>query len=98
MLNLREDSHGGRKTTCAVVLLLSIPAALALALVRAPVGGAASQGGEPRRSQAPTRRPPGPSASPDQFVEVSRKAGIDFTLTSGGAEKRYIIEANLRVN
>lgn len=29
----------------------------------------------------------------DQFVEVSAKAGIQFTLTSGGAEKRYIIEA-----
>ena len=93
MLKLREDRHGGRKTTYAVVLLLSIPAALALALVRAPVGGAASQSGEPRRSQASARRPPGPPASPDQFVEVARKAGIDFTLSSGGAEKRYIIEA-----
>ncbi|MFB3923679.1 MAG: CRTAC1 family protein [Terriglobia bacterium] len=29
----------------------------------------------------------------DQFVEVSAKAGIHFTLTSGGPEKRYIIEA-----
>jgi len=29
----------------------------------------------------------------DQFVEVSKQAGIHFTLTSGGPEKRYIIEA-----
>ncbi len=33
------------------------------------------------------------SASLDQFVEVSKQAGIHFTLTSGGPEKRYIIEA-----
>jgi hypothetical protein len=35
------------------------------------------------RSQAPL----------DQFVEVSKHAGIRFTLASGGLEKRYIIEA-----
>jgi enediyne biosynthesis protein E4 len=29
----------------------------------------------------------------DQFIEVARKSGIDFTLTSGGLEKRFIIEA-----
>ncbi len=29
----------------------------------------------------------------DQFVEVSKNAGIQFKLTSGGPEKRYIIEA-----
>jgi hypothetical protein len=29
----------------------------------------------------------------DRFVEVSAKAGVPFTLTSGGPEKRYIIEA-----
>jgi len=29
----------------------------------------------------------------DQFVEVAAQAGIHFTLTSGGLEKRYIIEA-----
>jgi enediyne biosynthesis protein E4 len=31
--------------------------------------------------------------APDQFVDVAAKAGIHFTLTSGGLEKRYIIEA-----
>jgi hypothetical protein len=34
---------------------------------------------------------PGPAY--DQFIEVSREAGIRFTLTSGGPDKRYIIEA-----
>lgn len=33
------------------------------------------------------------AAGLDEFIEVAAKAGIDFTLTSGGAEKRYIIEA-----
>ncbi|HUU12610.1 MAG TPA: CRTAC1 family protein, partial [Terriglobia bacterium] len=33
------------------------------------------------------------AAPADQFVEVSRQAGIRFTLTSGGPEKRFIIEA-----
>jgi len=34
------------------------------------------------------------SAQPiDQFIDVAQKAGIHFRLTSGGAEKRYIIEA-----
>ncbi len=38
-----------------------------------------------------------PAAAPhpplDQFIEVSRQAGIQFQLTSGGPEKRFIIEA-----
>ncbi len=38
----------------------------------------------------PQTTQPGP---PEQFVEVSRQAGIDFVLASGGPEKRYIIEA-----
>src|SRR5262245_14655520 len=29
----------------------------------------------------------------DQFIEVSKNAGINFTLSSGGPDKRYIIEA-----
>jgi len=40
-----------------------------------------------------SRSSPPSSASLDQFVEVSGKAGIHFKLTSGGPEKRYIIEA-----
>lgn len=33
------------------------------------------------------------SAGRDQFIEVSKQAGIHFTLTSGGLAKDYIIEA-----
>jgi enediyne biosynthesis protein E4 len=40
-----------------------------------------------------SRSSPPRSSSLDQFVEVSQKAGIHFKLTSGGPEKRYIIEA-----
>lgn len=29
----------------------------------------------------------------EQFIEVAEKSGIHFSLTSGGPEKRYIIEA-----
>jgi hypothetical protein len=43
------------------------------------------------RGAPPAARPGG--GLPDQFVEVSEKSGIHFTLTSGGPEKRYIIEA-----
>jgi len=43
--------------------------------------------GTPRLSQRAL-----PTAG-DQFVEVSESAGIRFALTSGGPEKRYIIEA-----
>ena len=57
------------------------------------------------RSAGPGRGPASDKAVPsngaatanpiplDQFVEVSKQAGIHFTLTSGGLEKRYIIEA-----
>jgi hypothetical protein len=33
------------------------------------------------------------SISSDQFIEVAERAGIKFKLTSGGLDKRYIIEA-----
>ncbi|MDR3676801.1 MAG: CRTAC1 family protein [Acidobacteriota bacterium] len=32
-------------------------------------------------------------AQRDQFIEVAEKSGIRFTLTSGGPEKQYIVEA-----
>jgi len=44
-----------------------------------------------RQASAPTR--PAVQESADQFVEVSRQAGIQFSLASGGPEKKYIIEA-----
>jgi hypothetical protein len=43
----------------------------------------------PRRQISPRSAP----STTDQFIEVSRKAGINFTLTSGGPDKKYIIEA-----
>jgi hypothetical protein len=49
--------------------------------------------GAPQRRGTPRLTAPQGSALADQFVEVSVKAGIHFTLTSGGPEKRYIIEA-----
>lgn len=36
---------------------------------------------------------PAPSPSGVQFVDVTRSSGIDFHLTCGGAEKRYILES-----
>ena len=36
---------------------------------------------------------PGAKATEVQFVDVAAKAGIHFTLASGGPDKRYIIEA-----
>lgn len=44
-----------------------------------------------KAKRGPTARAHG--NAPDQFIEVSKQAGIHFTLTSGGPEKRYIIEA-----
>ncbi len=41
----------------------------------------------------PHQTQPALSSTSDQFVEVSRKAGIRFALSSGGPDKRYIIEA-----
>ena len=61
-----------------------------MALVALALRGA---GGDPQRRGTP-RLTAAPVSPPiDQFVEVSAKAGIRFSLTSGGPEKRYIIEA-----
>lgn len=80
------------------VWLAAIPASHLLSAF-SPSG--AQSGREPKRALNPaasrktTRRSPlRPRISaPDQFIEVSKQAGIHFTLTSGGPEKRYIIEA-----
>ena len=64
--------------------------AVGVALVALALRGA---GGDPQRRGTP-RLTAAPVSPPiDQFVEVSAKAGIRFSLTSGGPEKRYIIEA-----
>jgi hypothetical protein len=49
--------------------------------------------GAPQRRATPHLSAAQGSALSDEFVEVSGQAGIRFTLTSGGPEKRYIIEA-----
>jgi enediyne biosynthesis protein E4 len=54
--------------------------------------GSKSPAGPPT-SGKPALRGTSPQNTPDQFVEVSKEAGIQFTLTSGSLEKRYIIEA-----
>jgi hypothetical protein len=66
--------------------------ALALALLAAATVAFSGQKPAPRAPQPSAQRMP-PSAAVDQFVEVSKPAGIHFTLSSGGPEKRYIIEA-----
>lgn len=38
-------------------------------------------------------KPSGPAASRPQFVDVTRAAGLDFHLTCGSPEKRYIMES-----
>jgi hypothetical protein len=48
---------------------------------------------EPMRAQATREVLAAKSRELDQFVEVSRRAGIKFTLTSGSPGKPYIIEA-----
>ncbi len=42
---------------------------------------------------SPTRAAARAGAETDQFIDVASQAGIRFALTSGGPEKRYIIEA-----
>ncbi|HEV2493497.1 MAG TPA: CRTAC1 family protein [Terriglobia bacterium] len=61
----------------------------AIALAGFALGVAARQKSGVRSPQPSSTR----SNALDQFVEVSKQAGINFTLTSGGPEKRYIIEA-----
>ncbi|MDP9263171.1 MAG: VCBS repeat-containing protein, partial [Acidobacteriota bacterium] len=39
------------------------------------------------------QKPARPAPSPIQFQDVTRAAGINFHLTCGGAEKRYIMES-----
>jgi hypothetical protein len=58
-----------------------------VALALRGAGGDPQRRGTPRLTAAPVSPPIG------QFVEVSAKAGIRFSLTSGGPEKRCIIEA-----
>ena len=71
------------RTFLVLVAVSSALAVLALSL------GAAG----PQRRGTPRLTAPRGSTPPDQFLEVSAQAGIRFSLTSGGPEKRFIIEA-----
>src|SRR5947199_6283574 len=70
----------------------AVGASLALSAVLVAVGFTFPRPGTTSPEDRSRSSPPS-SASLDQFVEVSGKAGIHFKLTSGGPEKRYIIEA-----
>lgn len=79
-----------------LVLSVILPAARDFVSAQAllPARRAGNQGNDVRRQAATgARRPSNRPAARDQFVEVAQKAGIHFTLTSGGPAKRYIIEA-----
>ncbi|NWG13425.1 MAG: CRTAC1 family protein [Acidobacteria bacterium] len=65
--------------------------ALALAFALA-AGQRSATGPEPQRGSLRLPRSVQQRAA-EQFIEVSEQAGIRFVLTSGGFEKKYIIEA-----
>jgi len=95
---LRNYAHIFRWTpiliTLGLVVLVithSLPAFVLLGQPAAVGQAAKAAGPSPRRSTRPDASIAAPAL--DQFVEVSKRAGIHFTLTSGGPEKRYIIEA-----
>jgi hypothetical protein len=44
-------------------------------------------------AQKPAEKPASPAVTGPAFEDVTKAAGIDFQLTCGGAEKRYILEA-----
>jgi len=76
-----------------------IAAAVLAALLAVPTMRLVSSGeqktpSEPARMSRQSAEAREPAQLPgDQFVEVSAQSGIRFTLTSGGPEKRYILEA-----
>jgi len=82
------------------LLLIGISTGLAALAFRVEAGrdSQAAARSRPGRTSVPAQRgsslPASAARTPlDQFVEVSAEAGIRFRLTSGGPEKRYIIEA-----
>jgi len=78
--------------------MLLATAALAAGLILLASGGHATHAGPSQVKAAPSRASVPPAKGPagvsrDQFVDVAERSGIRFTLTSGGLNKRYIIEA-----
>ena len=95
---MKGRMHNLRSRTGWLVVLLVALAGFALCLSSAKV----PQATPPLRRNVQTRNSDRSlairseaetSLAPDQFVEVATQAGIHFALTSGGPEKRYIIEA-----
>jgi hypothetical protein len=84
-----ERRHTERRTIRFRSLTTAIVVALGtvVLLAQRPTAATTQRRGTPRLTQ------PAPQHPTDQFVEVSQPAGIRFTLTSGGPEKKYIIEA-----
>jgi hypothetical protein len=64
-----------------------------LALVAASAAGQQQAAAPTQARGTPARAQSLIKGAADQFVEVSQQAGIQFELTSGGPEKKYIIEA-----
>jgi len=71
----------------AIKTLVTLTLVTAAVMAQRPAAAPLQKRSTPKltSSQAPARA--------DQLVEVAAQAGIRFTLTSGGLEKRYIIEA-----
>ncbi len=75
--------------------LRSLPAGIFIAGVMAAAtfltASAATGQRQPARATSPTRK--AASTSAVSFADVTRASGIDFHLTCGGREKRYIMES-----
>ncbi len=90
-----------RLFTPAKLFLLISGIGLIAGLGLVTFAGRAAQSPAPaltREAQRSGHKTTGPAtqsggAQRDQFIEVAEKSGIHFTLTSGGPEKQYIVEA-----
>jgi hypothetical protein len=90
-----------RLFTPAKLFLLISGIGLIAGLALVTFAGRAAQSPAPaltREAQRSGHKTTGPAtqsggAQRDQFIEVAEKSGIHFTLTSGGPEKQYIVEA-----
>ena len=89
----KAASHHAKTWTQAVILTVAVGAVgVAFSLGTASRQPAARPAGRDDVAKV-QNRPAAGTISLDQFVEVSAKAGIHFALSSGGPEKRYIVEA-----
>ena len=87
----------GKRVVSGLVALLRAagPAFVALSVLALGIALATLHAQGIRKPSSPTRQQDrgAKSAAADQFIEVSKQSGIHFTLTSGGPDKSYIIEA-----